>query len=63
MNKELTVETRAVVAAAVYVTLGASARISAVERVPHTVVPNPDPQMQAWSHEGRRQIHTGHTIR
>jgi hypothetical protein len=63
MNKELSPEMRAVVAAAVYVTLGSGARIASVEPVKRIASTNVDPQMFAWSLEGRRQIHGGHRVR
>lgn len=63
MNKEPSIETRAVIAAAVYVTLGAKARISAVEQARRAAVVNVGPQVSAWSLEGRREIHGGHRVR
>jgi hypothetical protein len=63
MNKENTPELRAVIAAAVYVTMGSSARIASVEPAQRLTTVNVDPQMFAWSLEGRRQIHDGHKVR
>jgi hypothetical protein len=62
MKKEPSVEVRAVIAAAVYVTLGAKARISSVEQ-PRHVAAVAAPQASAWSLEGRREIHSGHRVR
>ena len=63
MKKEPTPETRAVIAAAVYVTLGSGARIAALESVPPAPVTVAIPPLAAWSLEGRRQIHSGHKVR
>ncbi len=63
MNKEQSPELRAVIAAAVYVTLGSNARIASVEPSKRSATANVDPQMNAWSLEGRRQIHGGHRVR
>ncbi len=63
MNKEQSPELRAVIAAAVYVTLGPDARIASVEPARRMAATNVDPQMFAWSLEGRRQIHGGHRVR
>jgi hypothetical protein len=63
MNQEHSLELRAVIAAAVYVTLGSGARIASVEAAPRLAKPSIDPQMNAWSLEGRRQIHGGHRVR
>lgn len=63
MNKENTPELRAVIAAAVYVTLGSNARIASVEETRHLATAAVDTQMSAWSLEGRRQIHDGHKVR
>ena len=63
MNKEQSPELRAVIAAAVYVTLGSNAKIASVEPARRMAATNVDPQMFAWSLEGRRQIHGGHRVR
>jgi len=63
MNIEQNLELRAVIAAAVYVTLGSGARIASVEPARRMASTNTDPQMLAWSLEGRRQIHGGHRVR
>jgi hypothetical protein len=63
MNKEQSPEMRAVIAAAVYVTLGSNARIASVEPARRSAEASVDPQMFAWSLEGRRQIHGGHRVR
>ncbi len=62
-GRELSLEKRAVIAAAVYVTLGSGARISSVEAAQHVATPRVDPQMFAWSLAGRSQIHGGHNVR
>ena len=63
MNKEPSLEARAVIAAAVYVTLGANARIAAVEPARPATAIRSEPPMAAWSLEGRREIHGGHRVR
>ena len=63
MNKDQSPELRAVIAAAVYVTLGSGARIASVEPAKRSAATNVDPQMYAWSLEGRRQIQAGHNVR
>lgn len=62
-GKETSLELRAVIAAAVYATLGPDARIAAVEHGHPVANASLDPQMLAWSREGRRQIQTGHRVR
>jgi hypothetical protein len=62
-NKEISLETRAVIAAAVYVTLGADARIASVEHNHQVPVTDSGPRVSAWSLEGRREIHSGHRVR
>jgi hypothetical protein len=61
-NKEISLEVRAVIAAAVYVTLGADARIASVEQ-DHPAAAEIGPRVSAWSLEGRREIHSGHRVR
>ncbi|AOS44868.1 hypothetical protein Verru16b_01937 [Lacunisphaera limnophila] len=56
---ELTPEIQAAIAAAVYVTLGASARVTSVVLQPASG----DNVMLPWSLEGRRQIYTSHKVR
>jgi hypothetical protein len=65
MNNEPSIETRAVIAAAVYVTLGAKARIASVEKARQVAATATVavPQSSAWSLEGRREIHSGHRVR
>jgi hypothetical protein len=65
MSNEPTLETRAVIAAAIYVTLGSKARIASVEQARHqaATVQVANPQSSAWSLEGRREIHSGHRVR
>lgn len=52
----------AIIAAAVRVTFGASARIAQVVPV-KPVAPSVETLMQQWSMEGRRQIYSSHQIR
>jgi hypothetical protein len=63
MNKEPSIETRAVIAAAVYVALGSKARIASVEPTKPVASAIVSPEMSAWSLEGRRMIHSGHQVR
>jgi hypothetical protein len=63
MNAKPTPEVCAVIAAAVYVTLGSQARIASVEPVHPVAKTAADPQMFAWSLEGRLEIQGGHRIR
>lgn len=56
---ETPVEIFAVIAAAVAVTLGAKARVAAVNLVPA----QPAPESTQWSLEGRRQIYSSHKVR
>jgi hypothetical protein len=62
-NKEISLETRAVIAAAVYVTLGSQARIASVEQPHKVATTDAGPRVSAWSLEGRREIHSGHRVR
>ena len=55
-------EILAIIAAAVRVTYGASARISKIVPV-KPAAPNVETLMQQWSMEGRRQIYSSHQIR
>lgn len=63
MKQQPSPEVRAVIAAAVYATLGKDARISSVDPKHPVATSALDPQMLAWSREGRRQIQTGHMVR
>jgi hypothetical protein len=63
MNKEPSPEVRAVIAAAVYVAIGSNARIASVEKSQPVAAAPINPQMNAWSLEGRRMIHSGHSLR
>ena len=60
-NNQTTPEMLAAIAAAVYMVLGAKARVSAVEPARATSVY--DLQMHPWSLEGRRQIHHARKVR
>jgi hypothetical protein len=62
-NKEISLEVRAVIAAAVYVTMGADARIASVEPHHQVVTTDVGPRVSAWSLEGRREIQGGHRVR
>jgi len=59
-NPETSVEIFAAIAAAVAVTLGAKARVAAINLVPSQ--PAPESTLQ-WSLEGRRQIYSSHKVR
>jgi len=59
-NPETPVEIFAAIAAAVAVTLGAKARVAAINLVPSQ--PAPETTLQ-WSLEGRRQIYSSHKVR
>jgi hypothetical protein len=63
MNKDKSIEMRAVIAAAVYVTMGSNARIASVEHAKQASTAVIEPPMLAWSLEGRRQIQAGHNVR
>jgi uncharacterized membrane protein len=63
MNNQQSLELRAVIAAAVYATLGSGAQVASVEPARRTASTAVDPQRFAWSLEGRRQIHGGHKVR
>ena len=56
---DLAPEIAAVIAAAVHVTLGASARVTSVSELPVNI----DSSTLIWSLEGRRQIYTSHRVR
>ena len=62
-NEELPIELVAAITAAVYMVLGARARITAVQPVPHPTASNFDLHMLNWSLEGRRQIHSARKVR
>lgn len=55
-------EITAAIAAAVYVTLGASAKVTSVTPAPDQPV-GVENLMLTWSLEGRRQIYTSHKVR
>lgn len=55
-------EITAAIAAAVYVTLGASAKVTSVTAEPPPAV-SVENLMLTWSLEGRRQIYTSHQVR
>ena len=60
-NSETSVEVFAVIAAAVAVTLGAKARVMAINAAP--TEPIVDTSRLQWSMEGRRQIYSSHKVR
>jgi hypothetical protein len=62
-NKEISPEVRAVIAAAVYVTMGADARVASVEQDHQVATTEFSPRVSAWSLEGRREIQGGHRVR
>lgn len=62
-TQDLSLEKRAVIAAAVYVALGSDARISSIAAAQHVATPRVEPQMFAWSLAGRSQIQGGHNVR
>jgi hypothetical protein len=59
LSNALTPEIAAVIAAAVHVTLGASARVTSVSLQSVSIESPP----LIWSLEGRRQIYTSHRVR
>ena len=59
---DLAPEIAAVIAAAVHVTLGASARVTSVSLQPELPVSLENSPL-IWSLEGRRQIYTSHKVR
>jgi membrane glycosyltransferase len=59
-NSETPAEIFATIAAAVAVTLGAKARVTAINLVPAQSAPESPLQ---WSLEGRRQIYSSHKVR
>lgn len=54
-------ETAVIIAAAIYATLGRSARVSSIVPIENPV--NVDSLMLAWSLEGRREIYSSHRFR
>ncbi len=60
-NNSIAPEMLAAIAAAVYMVLGAKARVSGVE--PARPAPDFDLHMHPWSLEGRRQIHHARKVR
>ncbi len=61
-NEELPIEMVAAITAAVYMVMGAKARITSVQPA-HPMASNFDLHMLNWSLEGRRQIHSARKVR